>query len=207
MKYQNVKNGQIGTVVDENKKFKTVTLEMEDGTSRSYSLSTIKRWWKEVPDEELAGDGTPYKQVLKEIIQDEEKHVKEVMKQKKELGIKVTPIKEVTVVEENGKKVNKKLKLNEIEDIKKGMLDVVSRLGIQTKEYDPYRFGLLDGNGKQRCVIIAKKQKGLLLIKSKDAPKNSKPDSINEKHPYDYRFNFTVDEMDKLEKLIPIKEV
>ena len=129
MKYQNVKNGQIGTVIENNEKFKTITLELEDGSTKVLSTSTVKRWWKVIQEEDISGDGTPYKQVMKEIIADEKKHVKEVMKQKKELGIEVTPIKKVTIVEEKGKKVNKTLKV----DGRKVIMDTIVKSLKQNK--------------------------------------------------------------------------
>lgn len=108
-KYENKRNGNIATLIAENEKCKTATLEYEDGKTTVVTTSTLKRWWKEVenksvpmpdtedPDcgnakEEKAGDGTPYKRVIKRIILDEEQYVKEVMEQKKELGIEVPPI-------------------------------------------------------------------------------------------------------------------
>ena len=52
MKYENRKNGSIGTIVEENEKSKTVILELEDGKTVSISTSTLKRWWKKVKEEE-----------------------------------------------------------------------------------------------------------------------------------------------------------
>lgn len=108
-KYENKRNGNIATLIAENEKCKTATLEYEDGKTTVVTTSTLKRWWKEVENElvpmpdtedldcgnvkkEKVGDDTPYKQVMQEIIQDEDQYVKEVMKQKKELGIEVPPI-------------------------------------------------------------------------------------------------------------------
>lgn len=113
-KYENKRNGNIATLIAENEKCKTATLEYEDGKTTVVTTSTLKRWWKEVENElvpipntedldcgkkhcgneekEKAGEGTPYKRVIKRIILDEEQYVKEVMEQKKELGIEVPPI-------------------------------------------------------------------------------------------------------------------
>lgn len=52
MKYENRRNGSIGTIVEENEKSKTVILELEDGKTVSISTSTLKRWWKKVKEEE-----------------------------------------------------------------------------------------------------------------------------------------------------------
>lgn len=52
MKYTNKKTGVIAELVRENEKFKTVDLLKEDGTSTTISISTLKRWWKAIPEEE-----------------------------------------------------------------------------------------------------------------------------------------------------------
>ena len=68
------------TADNSNTKFKTVRLMfLDDKKEKEFSTSTIKRWWKKTEEtfeyEETAGDGTSYKQVMKEILQDEKKAV------------------------------------------------------------------------------------------------------------------------------------
>lgn len=81
MKYQNKKNLRYATLIEENTKFNTVTMQYEDdGSNTSITTSTLKRWWKKVEEEspvkennveeiqeEVAGDGTPLAEVGKEI--------------------------------------------------------------------------------------------------------------------------------------------
>lgn len=203
MKYQNVKNGQIGTVVEENTKFKTVTLKMEDGSTRSYSSSTIKRWWKEVSEEpkmvpmpgtegdwgekhrgnaeeEKAGDGTPYKQVMQEIIADEKKHVEEVMRQKKELGIEVTPITEVTVVEENGKKVNKTLKLDDRKFIMDDITETLDKNGVEYVTYPKMPNMMVIRCGKKSVFELRVKKSGVTFnCREQDMPKKVEFHKVN----------------------------
>jgi len=90
MKYQNKENGIIATVVEENAKYKTITLQFEDGNVRPYSISTIKRHWKLVQEEPT-----------EEVKTEDDKYVEEVMQQKKDLGIECPPITEVQIVEES----------------------------------------------------------------------------------------------------------
>ena len=102
MKYQSKRNGQVAELVSEDKKYNTVMLEYPDGKTVSVTTSTLKRWWKKLdedtnvsenhlvqmpgtedPDwgkkhyapEDVAGDGTPYTQVMQEIIEDHKQEV------------------------------------------------------------------------------------------------------------------------------------
>lgn len=99
-KYKNKKNGNIATLIAEDEKCKTVTLEYQDGKTTVVTTSTLKRWWKEVenelvpmpgtedPDwgkkhwgneeEEKAGDGTPLKEVGKEIAEQAKQKAEEI---------------------------------------------------------------------------------------------------------------------------------
>lgn len=66
MKYENKKNGKIATLESTNEKFKTVVLVFEDGTTTTISISTLKRWWKEIPEEETIEQDAP--ESLKEVV-------------------------------------------------------------------------------------------------------------------------------------------
>ena len=64
-----------------NTKYRTMKLMfLDDMTEKEFSTSTIKRWWKKTEEtfeyEETAGDGTSYKEVMQEILQDEKKAAK-----------------------------------------------------------------------------------------------------------------------------------
>lgn len=59
MKYENRKTGKIATLDQMNEKFKTVLLVFEDGTNTTISTSTLKRWWKEIPEEETKEEVKP----------------------------------------------------------------------------------------------------------------------------------------------------
>lgn len=102
MKYMNKKTGAIAELVQESEKFKTVLLVYEDGNDTQISMSTLKRWWKKLPEEEtteqepdvaneialdfeaaleeedVASDGTPYTQVMEEIQADAKQTAKEL---------------------------------------------------------------------------------------------------------------------------------
>ena len=51
MKYVHRENGKVASVISENHKYNTVTLELQDGSIRDMSISTLKRWWKKLPEE------------------------------------------------------------------------------------------------------------------------------------------------------------
>lgn len=83
MMYQNKRNNRIAVVIEENQKFNTILLQFtDDESTTSITTSTLKRWWRKIEapeavepvieEDEVAGDGTPYKEVMQEIIQDEE---------------------------------------------------------------------------------------------------------------------------------------
>lgn len=83
MMYQNKRNNRIAVVIEENQKFNTILLQFtDDNSTTSITTSTLKRWWRKIEapeavepvieEDEVAGDGTPYKEVMQEIIQDEE---------------------------------------------------------------------------------------------------------------------------------------
>ncbi len=59
MKYMNRKTNQVATVVERDDKFKTMTFQFEDGTTKAYTFSTIKRYWKEVKEDAPAQVNTP----------------------------------------------------------------------------------------------------------------------------------------------------
>ena len=104
MKYQSKRNGQVAELVSEDKKYNTVMLEYPGGKTVSITTSTLKRWWKVVEEdtvdeavqelatecpeigqeelaeikqasEDFASDGTPYTQVMQEIIEDHKQEV------------------------------------------------------------------------------------------------------------------------------------
>lgn len=81
-------NGRQAIITEDNSntKYKTARLMfLDDKTEKEFSISTIKRWWKKTEEtfeyEETAGDGTSYKEVMQEILQDEKKAVAEKKEQ------------------------------------------------------------------------------------------------------------------------------
>lgn len=96
MKYQHKKTFKVATLIEKNDKSKMVTLQLEDGTYTSPTFSTFQRWWKKIDEdqpvetvieevqtsveEDTASDGTPYTEVMNEILQDEKKAVKQAKK-------------------------------------------------------------------------------------------------------------------------------
>lgn len=90
---QNKQNGRIAQITDTYEKGgQVITYELtyeDDGKTTNLSSSTVKRWWKDIEpteqdavalsvevapkavEEDVAGDGTPYSQILTEILEDE----------------------------------------------------------------------------------------------------------------------------------------
>ena len=136
---QNKQNGRIAQVTDTYEKGGVVvTYELtyeDDGSTTNLSSSTVKRWWKDVEpaeqdavalaveveaepkDEEVAGDGTPYSQVMTEILEDEKVAVTEKEVKKNE-----------TKTRKNGKSKVKK-PVFESEALQKYIIDIVEELG------------------------------------------------------------------------------
>ena len=97
MKYQHKKNGKVVTLLETNEKYKTVMVQPEssdDHNGKPYDMTipTFKRWWKKVDEEDISSDGTPYSQVMKEIIHDEEQEVKAIMDAKIAAGIEIAEL-------------------------------------------------------------------------------------------------------------------
>ena len=97
VRFQHKDNGRIVRLL-ETSDVGTVLVQYEDdGKTTNYSKSTWQRWWKQLDEvvedvedvpveqeEEVAGDGTPYSQVMDEILQDEQVAVEKKAKEKKE---------------------------------------------------------------------------------------------------------------------------
>lgn len=68
MKYQNIRNGKIAELTQVNDKFGTVDLLYEDGKQTTIQKSTLRRWWKEIPEEEtIEDDAAKYVEASQEI--------------------------------------------------------------------------------------------------------------------------------------------
>lgn len=78
MKYQNKKSGKVLEFVKE----ENGTYFLTDGQQeQKFSTSTFKRWWKKVEEpqqnQEVASDGTPFTEVMEEIVAGAEEKAKE----------------------------------------------------------------------------------------------------------------------------------
>lgn len=171
MKYQHTKNGTVANLIESNEKFKTVLLEYEDGTTHNISTSTLKRWWKEM-DDDVAGDGTPFSDVMKEIISDEE-YIKEVMDAKKEAGVEIMDLdpNDVEIVEP--KKTRKKeITPNTVVDEAMSYIDKLieyTNLTYSIREKQPYlRNYKINGEGIVVFNIATSSKSVRINLKSKD---------------------------------------
>lgn len=113
MMYVNKKNGKVATVVSEDEKCKTVILEYEDNSTTCVTTSTLKRWWKKFEAEEVVEtldveceNGVTGDEALEQAVVDpEDAYVREVMRQKEELGIECPSVTSYEVVSDNEKEL------------------------------------------------------------------------------------------------------
>lgn len=107
--FKNSRNGKIAELTQVNEKYGTVDLLLEDGSQTTIQKSTLRRWWKEIPEEttieekaeepmtvqinepvadteqesDICEDGTSYADVMKEIQEDAVSKAKEAKKSKR----------------------------------------------------------------------------------------------------------------------------
>lgn len=140
-RFINKKNGRVATVERRDEKCGTVILMYEDGQGgTTVTTATLKRWWKKVQEEEVeaaepvvntesnedvCGDGTPYTQVMKEIVKGAEKKAKAAKAAKAE-SKKATKKKEP---KEKKERLGVDVLLGRVSDILDGS-------GVSVKQYD-----------------------------------------------------------------------
>ena len=180
------KTGAIGTIVEVNDKCKTAIIEMEDGSSTSYSVSTLKdkRRWLPVDAKE------------EEV---EEEYVKEIMKQKKDLGIECPKIDSYETViipaQETKKLLNPEKSTDKVEtgigfDIKDFILKVAEEIGVDICE-SKGRFISFKVNGKMCAGLFSYSKKSATIGTRSKALEGAdiEPTSVLN-HMMDYRFKF-----------------
>lgn len=180
------KTGVIGTIVEVNDKFKTAIIEMEDGSSASYSVSTLKdkrRWLPvDVKEEET-----------------EEEYVEEIMKQKKDLGIECPKIDSYEAViipaQETKKLLNPEKSTDKVEtgigfDIKDFILKVAEEIGVDICE-SKGRFISFKVNGKMCAGLFSYSKKSATIGTRSKALEGTdiEPTSVLN-HVMDHRFKF-----------------
>lgn len=180
------KTGAIGTIVEVNDKFKTAIIEMEDGSSTSYSVSTLKdkRRWLPVDAKE------------EEV---EEEYVKEIMKQKKDLGIECPKIDSYETViipaQETKKLLNPEKSTDKVEtgigfDIKDFILKVAEEIGVDICE-SKGRFISFKVNGKMCAGLFSYSKKSATIGTRSKALEGTdiEPTSVLN-HMMNHRFKF-----------------
>ena len=180
------KTGTMGTIVEVNDKFKTAIIEMEDGSSTNYSVSTLKdkrRWLPvDVKEEEV-----------------EEEYVEEIMKQKKDLGIECPKIDSYETViipaQETKKLLNPEKSTDKVEtgigfDIKDFILKVAEEIGVDICE-SKGRFISFKVNGKMCAGLFSYSKKSATIGTRSKALEGTdiEPTSVLN-HVMDHRFKF-----------------
>jgi len=107
-KYMNKQNGKVMEIVKEAEDGRAMIIKFEDGKTSSITTGTFKRWYKafEVPETVETLDVEPdVENALTEddaleqaVVDPEEAYVREVMEQKKELGIECPKIESIEFV-------------------------------------------------------------------------------------------------------------
>ena len=196
MKYQHKKNGKVVTLLEQRDKFKTVMVQPtseDDNGGKPYDIttSTFKRWWKKIDDED--------------------EYVKEVMKQKEDLGIEVPEINpaDVEVVEEPVKKRGRKA--NQVSDTVKNLLKeinhIVAFLGgfVNVPRDENMRFrALCNCDGRQICKLMWSNKKIRLYFRTEIVCEAYKDFvKVNYSLPYLYEIdNYTKETVEKIKNLL-----
>lgn len=182
------KTGAIGTIVEVNDKFKTAIIEMEDGSSTNYSVSTLKDKRRWLPVDAKEEEAT---------IEDE--YVEEIMKQKKDLGIecpKIDSYEAVIIPEQETKKLsNPEKSTDKVEagigfDIKDFILKVAEEIGVDICE-SKGRFISFKVNDKMCAGLFSYSKKSATIGTRSKALEGTdiEPTSVLN-HMMDYRFKF-----------------
>ena len=109
MKYINTRNSKVMEIVKQDTQKGTMIIRFEDGSTSAITTGTFKRWYKEwqVPEtvevEDYASESTLTEDEMLEqaVVDPDEAYVREVMEQKKELGIECPKIKSIELVDED----------------------------------------------------------------------------------------------------------
>lgn len=210
MKYQHKKNGKVVTLLEVREKFKTVMVQpesMDDNNGLPYDIttSTFKRWWKKIEDAVEVEQPEDVK------TETEDEYVKEVMKQKEDLGIEVPEINpaDVEIVEEPVKKRGRKA--NQVNDTVKNLLEeinhIVAFLGgfVNVPRDENMRFrALCNCDGRQICKLMWSNKKIRLYFRTEVVCEAYKDFvKVNYSLPYLYEIdNYTKETVEKIKNLL-----
>jgi len=223
MKYVNKRNGKVATQGQFNEKTKTYIMDYEDGTNTTVTTSTLKRWWKEVKDEEevveplidldnpvtdeeaqelgmVGGDEAVELEVVDPDVAGDGTPLAEVGKQIAEQAKKKAEKAKAERQDKEKKKAMKTEKISVQELIEK-VRPVVEGNGYRFKLYEnaPRILPLYQDidNGKARFTIYLAQKKCVLNLKESQVPEGYNPDKVRN-CPLAAAFDFNYNELDKL---------
>lgn len=199
--------GRIAYVARRDEEAKTVLLVYEDSADgkegSKVSYSTLKRWWKKVQDEveqpvedDTAGDGTPYTEVMNEIINDGKEAIKQVK------------AKETKVSASKPKKEKKeKVPAADYDDCLEKVQAVVDSVGYSIKACEklPRMLAVVGSNGKQRYAIYLGAKKCVVSMPESRIPEGMVPDR-KRNCPMAAAFDVAYDSLNTLKSLITKEE-
>lgn len=209
MVYQNKRNGKITSNVTFDEKFKTYLVEFEDGTSTSVSVSTFKRWYKQVE-----GTGTiDAPEVVETLPAFTEEEMKEagihVLSDDEALEHAVVDPDEVCTdgskYSDIGKEISKQAEQKSHVAL---VSNAVDACGFNCKFYDndPRTIILKNSSGKTIGNLDICKAKFVLALSAKYVPEGYEPNRVRN-CLHSHVFDFAYSELDKFEKLLnTIKE-
>lgn len=172
MMYRCDRNGVVkkAELVEENKKAKTVTLQLEDGTFKAVSESTFKRWWKPVEDETETAEAPQEEATQQEEVQTDdvqqdddvagaEKKAEEAKKASKKADKKKAEKTAKAADKPKTKKEKKAVESFDAEPYKKSAVAIGNKLGFTEKLYEKSPNLIvfkLDGKGKAEVRVSRK---------------------------------------------------
>ncbi len=169
MRYINKETKKEATLIEENKRFKTVMLEYEDGQTTIMTTSTLKRLWKEVKEPEPTITADEY-----------------FIRQKKDDTFKTKYIR-------YPKRRSKRLKSDCVDDIVKFVCEYTEQIGgavRKTREDAEYCSLIKSPDDRTFCHVVWGKGYVKLQFRNYKVQEIQRPDTINKNYNYHYSYKF-----------------
>lgn len=219
-RFENRKNKKVAFVVRHDEKAKTVILQYEeDGKPVGpMTYSTLSKSWKklaaepekvveevkEESTEEVAGDGTPYAEVMGEIVAGAEEKAKEKKKEKKEKAPKQKKEKVEKPKKEKAPKVSVEEKMEKVNEI----AVIIQESGNIAKIFEKKCMTSIIKNKRSMAEIYARNSKFTIWCKDVVADNFKEKYSVTHHPSCGMKYQFDVTTMDEVADVINfIKEV
>ena len=148
-RYMNRKNFRTAVIVHRNTVNDLISLKYDDGNgTATVSTVTLKKGWKKVDDsapvqsENVASDGTPYTEVMQEIVQDEKQAAKKAEKKSKKSAEKKPAEKKQKAEKSDVKKAEL---IEQHFNTIKSVLDSTDNISYRLRERTPFLLVVMFG--------------------------------------------------------------